>query len=108
LLSGLTVPSSPAAGFRSITTLVPKRHKSGATLKTTRGQAVGCNELLAAILKIKQGADKCLGLWRLAHVLRRRRQFVGLETRSGDDGFQKFRLFGIAFDSRLQHPEQFE
>lgn len=41
---------SPAAGFRSDTQLEPIRRKNDATLKTTLDQAVGCNELLAALL----------------------------------------------------------
>ena len=33
---------------------------------------------------------------------------MSLETVCGDDGFQKFRLFGIAGDGQLQNPEKFQ
>ena len=49
-LSGLTTPSSPAAGFRSATNHEPKRFKDKTGIYKILDQAVGCNELVRPVL----------------------------------------------------------
>ena len=43
----------------------------------------------------------------LAHGGGDGRQLVGLEAGAGDNRFQQLGLLGIAFNRRLQHPQQF-